>query len=110
MSMKSFTLRLPAEDLPSYRVWARSEGKTLSEWLRGVLAWYLAPEQRRLRVRRPAIIGARVRIQPHGRVGIPKRLLDALGVQPGDEVQLAEEDGTLVLTPVRSPIANDQAD
>lgn len=43
------------------------------------------------------------RVDAKGRVVLPKSLRERLGLDPGTEVEVVEEDGKLVVKPERSP-------
>jgi len=48
--------------------------------------------------------GMRVAMDKAGRIVLPKRVRDALGLQPGVELELLEEDGRVVLEPPAVPM------
>jgi AbrB family looped-hinge helix DNA binding protein len=105
-ALRPFVFRLSTDDLERCRFQARADGKPLATWLRDVLAWYLTKGKRRARRQTVAMEDRyRIRVAPNYRLGIPKRLLDALGVQPGDELELTAAGGKLVLAPHRAPPA-----
>jgi AbrB family looped-hinge helix DNA binding protein len=42
-------------------------------------------------------------VDPEGRVTLPKSTRERLGLTPGTEVEVVEEDGAVVVRPARSP-------
>ena len=42
-------------------------------------------------------------VDPEGRVTLPKSARERLGLTPGTEVEVVEEDGAVVVRPARSP-------
>ena len=99
-------LRVPAGQVLSCRLAARAEGKPLAAWLRGVVAWYLR-ERRAGRLAPPPAGPTVATISPERRVPVPKRLLDELGLRPGDRLDLTVEGGRLVLAPAGPPTAEE---
>ena len=98
--------RVPAGQVVSCRLAARAGGKPLAAWLRDVVAWYLR-ERRAGRLAPPPAGPTVATISPERRVPVPKRLLDELGLRPGDRLELITEGGRLVLTPAGPPTAEE---
>jgi AbrB family looped-hinge helix DNA binding protein len=48
--------------------------------------------------------GTKVAMDRAGRIVLPKRIRDALGLEPGVELDLLEEDGRIVLEPPAVPM------
>ena len=45
----------------------------------------------------------KVRVEKQGRILLPKKVRERPGLQEGEQLQLAERDGAIILTPVLSP-------
>ena len=51
----------------------------------------------------PTISGNVPKVDSKGRITLPKRVRERLGIEPGTEVEIHEEDGTLVVEPEDDP-------
>jgi plasmid stability protein len=105
--MHPFVLRLPDGVLARCRVRARTEHKPFADWLRDVLRWYLTtwlPAHRQAAASEALPDGAvLVTIAPNRRLGLAKRLLDPLGIRPGDRVVMRTVGRALIVTKPNAP-------